>query len=138
MPDGIYLDALALGPERLAQKMSEIISNQSQYYEMFRWRRHYSYHSPDEHPDSDAVCIFCAYLNKDRNFQDITMYSDTLTWLNECKNRPQVFKAPEIQLENEIKCKNRYQVFKAPETQLENKLKYDPFLADELDAYYVQ
>lgn len=117
MPDGIYLDALALGPERLAQKMSEIISNQDHYYEMFRWRRYYSYHSPDEHPDSDAVCIFCAYLNKVRNIQFFTMYSDIVAWRNECKHRPQVLQAPE--------------------KRLENKIKNDSSLADELYGYYV-
>lgn len=86
MPDGMYLDALALGPQRLAKKMSEIISDQNLYYEMFRWHRYYSYHASDEHPESDAVCVFCAYLNKFENFQDITVYADIVRWFNECKD----------------------------------------------------
>lgn len=89
MPDGMYLNALALRPKRLAKKMSEIISNKKLYYEMFRWRRYYEYHAAEEHPDSDPVCIFCAYLNKIENFQKITMYSDIARWFNEYSDWPQ-------------------------------------------------
>lgn len=88
MPDGMYLNALALGPERLAQKMNDIIRNQNLYYDMFRWRGYYSYHAADENPSSDAICMLCAHMNENKNVKQISMYPDMVRWYNECKDWP--------------------------------------------------
>lgn len=63
LPDGAYLDAIALGPTNLAKLMNKIIHNKDRYYDFFRWHEYYSYHKTDEFADTDELCAFCALLN---------------------------------------------------------------------------
>lgn len=63
MPDGMYLDAFALGEEKLAKMMNDIISDKNKYYEYFKWHRYYSFHATNENADTDEICALCAFLN---------------------------------------------------------------------------
>lgn len=63
MPDGMYLDAVALGEEKLARKMYDVIADKNKYYDYFKWHRYYSFHATNDSADTDEVCAFCAFLN---------------------------------------------------------------------------
>lgn len=63
MPDGIYLDAVALGEEKLAKKMNDIIGDKNKYYDYFKWQNYYSFHASNETADTDEICALCAALN---------------------------------------------------------------------------
>lgn len=71
MPDGIYLDANVLGPQKLARIINDAVRNMEKYYEFFKWHRHYSFHKPSDNADSDEICAFCAILN-DKNRTGVT------------------------------------------------------------------
>lgn len=86
MPDGIYLDALELGPERLARKMSDIIKKRSSYNDMFRWHNHYSYHNPLDDPETSGICAFCAALNDEQRRNQTTVYKNIVKWFNDRKD----------------------------------------------------
>lgn len=81
MPNGAYLDANILQPQELARIIYETVNDREKYYDFFRWHKYYSYHEPYESPDSDEICSFCAYLNKNKH---INMYRSTvykrITW----------------------------------------------------------
>lgn len=80
MPEGIYLDALELGPKKLAKKMNDIIGNPQKYYDFFRWKKYYTYHFRGENPDTDDYCKFCALLNDDVLMSKTTVYEDFQRW----------------------------------------------------------
>lgn len=63
MPDGMYLDAFALGEEKLANKMNDIIGDKNKYYDYFKWHRYYSFHATNDSADTDEICAFCAFVN---------------------------------------------------------------------------
>lgn len=83
MPQGIYLDANVMQPEELARKMYDIIQDENKYYNFFKWRRYYSFHSPRDSGDSDEVCAFCALLNTKERMNRKSVYrSITRFWIN--------------------------------------------------------
>lgn len=83
MPRGIYLDAVALQPKELARKMYDIIQDEKQYYDFFKWLRYYSFHSPRETGDSDEVCSFCAMLNNKERMNRKSVYGSIARfWVN--------------------------------------------------------
>lgn len=86
MPDGIYLDALELGPAILARKIRDIIRNRKSYNDMFRWHSYYSYHNPLDHPDTSGICAFCALLNDKQQRKEITVYKNIIKWFNDRKD----------------------------------------------------
>lgn len=83
MPDGIYLNALELGPLKLAKKMFDIISDRATYESMFKWRKHYTYHDPLDSNDTNVFCAFCALLNNDQKRKEKKVYTNIVKWLNE-------------------------------------------------------
>lgn len=67
MPNGIYLDANDLAPDKMAETMNEIINDKKKYYEFFKWHDHYSFHSTGEDIFRREICGLCAYLNNSKN-----------------------------------------------------------------------
>lgn len=88
MPPGMYLDALALGPEALAMKMNDVITHKQKYYDFFKWRRYYSFHEAGESADSDPLCRFCEFLNKRIEMNETNVYPDIVRWFNEKRDWP--------------------------------------------------
>lgn len=86
MPDGIYLDALDLGPEKLAKTMNDIIKDPTAYQDMFRWHAYYTYHDPSEAPDTNTFCAFCAALNDNQRQNETKVYKNIVKWFNERKD----------------------------------------------------
>lgn len=82
MPEGSYINAVELGPEKLAKEMADIIKNKTRYYDFFRFHRYYSLHDCNEKPDSDVICNFCAYCNENLK-SNITIHEDITRWYNE-------------------------------------------------------
>lgn len=80
MPEGIYLDALKLGVERLAKEMNDIINHPPRYYDFFKWHAYYSYHATAENKYRESVCAFCAFLNKNTNVYKKTIYNNVKEW----------------------------------------------------------
>lgn len=85
MPQGIYLDALELGPVKLARKVCDIISMRQYYYNMFRWHNYYSYHNP-LHDRANGVCAFCALLNDQQRREEEKVYKNIVKWFNDRKD----------------------------------------------------
>lgn len=82
MPDGIYLNAKTLPVKDLVQKIVDIINDKEKYYDFFRWRNHYSYHTVDESPETDPYCNFCKKIN-DLDFMNReTLRKDLVLWWN--------------------------------------------------------
>ncbi|XP_030021645.2 alpha-(1,3)-fucosyltransferase C [Manduca sexta] len=82
LPPGSFLDALALGPEKLAKSMYDIIQNPTLYYKFFRWRNYYSFHLRHESPNTDDYCHFCAMANDDNLMSITSIYEDFDSWWN--------------------------------------------------------
>lgn len=83
MPEGMYLNALALGVEDLAKIMNDSIHDKDKYYDFFRWHRYYRFHDPRESPDSDEICSFCAFLNDNNRMKRISVHTNiTNFWYN--------------------------------------------------------
>lgn len=80
MPDGIYLNARELGPEKLARKMYELIIDPDKYADFFRWRNHYSYHLRHESIETDDYCRFCSMLNEENLVRTQSIYSNFKEW----------------------------------------------------------
>lgn len=83
MPDGIYLDALRLGPVELARTMNEIINDTNKYYDFFRWHGYYSFHDTEEDLFKREVCALCELLNNKTLMQQSTVFSNLSLWWNE-------------------------------------------------------
>lgn len=90
MPEGIYLDAIALGEEALARKIYEIILDKEKYYDFFRWHSYYSYHSLADSADTDMLCSFCAFLNNMTMRSERRVYALFTDWWNDYEDIPKV------------------------------------------------
>lgn len=86
MPDGVYLDALELGPAKLAKKIHNIINSRDSYYDMFKWHTYYSYYDPLAFPETNGVCELCAFLNSDQRRDERKMYKNIVKWFNDRKD----------------------------------------------------
>nr|XP_053607872.1 alpha-(1,3)-fucosyltransferase C-like isoform X3 [Plodia interpunctella]XP_053607873.1 alpha-(1,3)-fucosyltransferase C-like isoform X3 [Plodia interpunctella] len=82
MPDGMYLNALNLGPRKLAQKMIFLMQNPKEYADYFRWKNHYTFHNRDESVDTDGVCAFCKLLNDEKKFKEKSVINNFREWWN--------------------------------------------------------
>lgn len=112
MPDGIYLNALELGPENLAKKMFEIISDRTAYHNMFKWHEYYIYQDPLKSPDTNGFCAFCALLNYNWKRKQRKVYKNIVKWLNENAG-------PETVLDIEVidsMDKNKYEIVNGYDT----------------------
>lgn len=81
MPEGIYLDANILGPDKMAETMIQIINDKNKYYDFFKWHEHYTFHSSSEDRYSREICTFCAFLNNNKNKTNIL--NSVAQWWNE-------------------------------------------------------
>lgn len=81
MPDGIYLDTDGIKPDKMAEKMIEIINNTNKYYDFFRWHDHYSFHFSGENRYREEICRLCAFLNNSKN--QTSVYENIAEWWNE-------------------------------------------------------
>ncbi|XP_068629932.1 alpha-(1,3)-fucosyltransferase C-like [Battus philenor] len=79
LPEGAYLNAAEYGPEGLARRMFEIMRNPSVYQRFFRWKNHYSYHEPNESPETDNYCALCAAANL-KDFKSVSIKNNFNTW----------------------------------------------------------
>lgn len=86
MPNGMYLNALELGPTKLGKEMHKIISNKESYYDMFKWHRYYSFHNPLRNPETNGVCELCAKLNDEYERDKLSAYSNIVKWFNDRKD----------------------------------------------------
>lgn len=86
MPDGIYLNALELGPAKLALKINSLIQYQNYYYSMFKWHNYYVYFNPLEDPSASGICKLCALLNSKERRNEITVYKNIVKWFNDRKD----------------------------------------------------
>ncbi|XP_061382434.1 alpha-(1,3)-fucosyltransferase C-like [Danaus plexippus] len=80
MPEGSYLNALELGPHKLAQRMHELIHNPEAYFLYFKWKKYYSYHFPHEKSETDAYCNFCEFLNTHESMKKKTVIEYFNIW----------------------------------------------------------
>lgn len=80
LPDGIYLDALKLGVERLAKEMNDIIKDPPRYYEFFKWHGYYSFQDTADDNYRGSICAFCAFLNSESELYKKTVYTDIKYW----------------------------------------------------------
>lgn len=83
MPEGIYLDALSLGPIELAIKMSKLITNTKKYLNFFKWHRYYTYHLTSDDSYHREVCGLCELLNNNVLMSQTTIVSNVSQWWNE-------------------------------------------------------
>lgn len=82
MPDGIYLNAKALGVEEVAEQMNDLIHNPPRYYDFFKWHSYYSFHDTDDDQYRNAVCGLCALLNNRTRRVQRTVYTNITEWWN--------------------------------------------------------
>ncbi|XP_046959625.1 alpha-(1,3)-fucosyltransferase C-like [Vanessa cardui] len=80
MPDGIYLNARELGPEKLALKMNEIIKDPEMYAGFFKWKNHYSYYGRHESIETNDYCRFCSMLNEEDLVNTTSVYEKFRSW----------------------------------------------------------
>ncbi|XP_045505278.1 alpha-(1,3)-fucosyltransferase C-like [Colias croceus] len=76
LPEGSYLDAINLGPKKLAETIFDIMGNKTRYYEFFRWRNHYVYRDADHL----NACRLCEMMN--RNLEEKSVWKYFRTWWN--------------------------------------------------------
>lgn len=129
MPDGIYLDALEMGPAKLAKTMNDIINDRRSYEDMFRWHGYYSYHDPSESPDTNTFCAFCAALNDKQRQNETKIYKNIVKWFNERKDWNTVPIASKLKrsadMKDQEKDKNVQTTFK-PKPYVAINIKYPP------------
>lgn len=82
MPDGMYLDAVSLGVEKLAIKMKDIIEDKNKYYDYFKWHRYYNFYATNESSDTDEMCAFCAFLNNDDRMNKTRQHNIRDWWIS--------------------------------------------------------
>lgn len=82
MPDGIYLDARKTPIPKLAFMMVSLMGDKEAYYNYFKWHNHYSYHHVADSSESNPYCKFCALINDEKRFQNISMYPNFTDWWN--------------------------------------------------------
>ncbi|KAJ8728292.1 hypothetical protein PYW08_016677 [Mythimna loreyi] len=81
MPEGSYLNVQSQSIEALVKKMMEIMNDKQKYYDYFRWTNHYSYHHPEEFPETDYYCEFCRKINDYKSLTQ-TRYLNFNKWWN--------------------------------------------------------
>lgn len=86
MPNGIYLDARALGPAKLAKEINDIIKDKNRYYDFFKWRQYYRYDASSDNADSDSICALCTALNKAARSNERRVYARFREWWNELQD----------------------------------------------------
>lgn len=106
MPEGIYLNALELGPTKLAKKMNDIIENRKAYYDMFKWHNYYSFYYPYDNSDTNGICELCNLLNNKEQRAETTKYENIVTWFNDRKDWNLEDKSEEIKIKYIIDNKN--------------------------------
>lgn len=74
IPDGTYLNARSLGTKKLAKIMNKTIHSKNGYYKYFKWHHYYTFHYPDESPDSDPICDMCSIFNIIKQMQATSSY----------------------------------------------------------------
>ncbi|KAJ0171789.1 hypothetical protein K1T71_012552 [Dendrolimus kikuchii] len=79
MPDGIYLDAVKLGPKALAKEMAYLINMKEKYYDYFKWHNYYSYHEVEEVAETDPFCGLCSLVNE-QNLEETKILHDFRKW----------------------------------------------------------
>ncbi|KAG7304791.1 hypothetical protein JYU34_010157 [Plutella xylostella] len=77
LPPGSYIDALQLGPEKLAALMHKVGHDENEYFRYFKWRNHYSF--VDNVNKTTAVCELCSKLNEDT---ETSVYTEFRKWWN--------------------------------------------------------
>lgn len=85
MPNGIYLNAVESGQEELARQINVYINDKEKYYDLFKWRRYYSYHEVSESADTNRLCAFCAVLNNATVRSQRRVYARMFEWWNNNK-----------------------------------------------------
>ncbi|CAK1547324.1 unnamed protein product [Leptosia nina] len=80
MPNGSYLNARELGVKKLAKIINDLIENQEDYIEYFKWTNHYSYHTRAESIETDDYCGFCSILFNEELVKKETVYKDFRKW----------------------------------------------------------
>ncbi|CAG9786048.1 unnamed protein product [Diatraea saccharalis] len=81
MPNGIYLNAMELGVERLVAKMNNLINNPEIYAEYFRWKNHYEYRFTNEDDSAhNEYCGLCALMNDVAKMKEITVVKKFRQW----------------------------------------------------------
>lgn len=83
MPKGMYLNAIELGPVKLARMMNETIHEKTKFYNFFKWHSHYSFHDPSENNDTDVMCGLCSFLNDKSRKNVLHFYENITSWWNE-------------------------------------------------------
>ncbi|XP_032514846.2 alpha-(1,3)-fucosyltransferase C-like isoform X2 [Danaus plexippus] len=79
LPPGSYLNGKQLGVTALAQKMYEIITNKTLFYDYFRWRNHFVY---KETSSKEDICKLCEMLNNEEKVSEISEWPDFRRWWN--------------------------------------------------------
>lgn len=82
MPNGIYLNAVALGVKKLAAKMNELIHDPDKYANYFKWKNHYKFEKTTDNIDTNEYCRMCAVLIDKEAVKKITVYEDFQQWWN--------------------------------------------------------
>lgn len=80
------MNAVNFRPKTMAVVMNNIIRNKKRYYRFFRWHRYYSIQAPDESPDTDELCGFCALLNNRMIMRKISAHEDITRFWNTASN----------------------------------------------------
>lgn len=83
IPEGIYLDALSLGPKELAKRMSEIINDTYKYSQFFKWHGYYTFHLSSDDMYQREVCGLCELLNNNVLMNQTTIVRNITQWWNE-------------------------------------------------------
>lgn len=87
IPDGIYLNAKVLGPQKLAKVMNNTIYRKSRYYNYFKWHHYYTFHYPEESPDSDHICQMCTIFNIIKQMQATSSYMNINSFWRNYNNK---------------------------------------------------
>lgn len=54
--------------------MNRTIHSKSRYVNYFKWHHYYSFHYPEESPESDAICEMCSIFNIIKQMQATSSY----------------------------------------------------------------
>ncbi|XP_026751782.2 alpha-(1,3)-fucosyltransferase C-like [Galleria mellonella] len=78
LPPNSYINALAIGEEKLAKTMNDIIQDRERYYHFFKWKNHYTItESPVLNP-----CSLCASLNNQHWLTHKISFKNFRQWWN--------------------------------------------------------
>lgn len=79
----MYIDARVLGPQKTAEKMSNLIRKRNLYYKYFRFHNHYIFHAAHDNVATDPVCNLCGTLNNERLRNERRVYALLTQWWND-------------------------------------------------------